>query len=136
MKIILFLSVLFISGCSASWHGSSQEVEFKYVLKYKSGSPAKNVGAFCAGNAGADSISQILAHQMNLDKPTSNEYGLLVLTRRASEIYGSYSYIGPITFNGSSTSLEITCELLFEGKSIQKLQLEWSKEPQVIVLNL
>ncbi len=135
MKIIQILFILFISGCSASWHGRSQEIEFKYKLKFKNGYPAKNVNALCVGNAGVDSISQILAQEINSKKSTSNENGLLVLTRRSSEIYGSYSYIGPITFNNSSTSLKITCELIYEHQSIHKLELTWNPEPQVIVLN-
>ena len=135
MKIIFILLILFVSGCSTSWHGQSQEVEFLYILKYKNGNPAKKVNALCVGNAGTDSISQILAQEINSEKPISNENGLLVLTRPSIEIYGSYSYIGPITFNKSSTSLEITCELTYKGKTIHKLQLNWSSEPQVIVLN-
>ena len=135
MKIILILSALFMSGCSASWHGQSQEIEFKYILKHKNGSPAKNVGAFCVGKAGTDSISQILAQKINSEKPTSDENGLLVIIRPSSEIYGSYSYIGPVTFNSSSTPLEISCELIHEGKSIHQLELDWKKEPHVILLN-
>lgn len=124
-----------MSGCSTSWYGRSQEVDFKYILKFKNGLPAENVGALCMGNAGAHSISQTLAQKINSDKPISNKEGLLVLTRPSSEVYGSYSYFWPFTFNKHSTSLEITCELTYDGKTIHNLLLNWHSEPQVIVLN-
>lgn len=122
-------------GCSTSWVGRSQAVDFKYMLKLKNGLPAENVGALCTGNAGTDSISQTLAQKINLDKPISNKEGLLMLTRPSSEVYGSYSYFWPFTFNKYSTSLEITCELTYEGKTIHNLLLNEHSEPQVIILS-
>jgi hypothetical protein len=136
MKITLIIIICLISGCSGSWHGYSQEFEYRYILKHQSGNPAKDVTVLCVGNEGMDSISQILAQKMNADKPASNENGLLVLTQRATEKYGSYNYIGPFTFNEYSTSTDITCKLIYKGKTVHVLELTWKKEPQVIILKI
>ena len=136
MKIISITTIFLLSGCSGSWHGHSQEFEYKYILQHESGHPAKDVNVLCVGNEGINSISQILAKKINADKPVSDESGLLVLTQRATEVYGSYSYIGPCSFNKYSTSTDITCELIFEEKTVHKLELTWKSNPQVIVLKI
>ncbi len=125
-----------ISGCSASWHGQSQGREFLFIINNLNGNPVEGVGVYCFGISGKNSISQILAEEINNGKPISNEKGLLTLKHRKTEIYGSYKFIGPFTWGGSSTSLEITCSLMHQGKSIYNVALRKTSSPVVLSVKI
>ena len=105
-------------------------------LKTSTGTPAENIGALCSGNSGKNSISQILAEKINAEKFMSDTNGLLILKRSGTEIYGSYRYIGPFRFGSSSTPLGITCNLIYRGASIHRLELQEPSSPTTITLKI